>query len=842
MVRSIQLPLLESFLQDLRFAGRQLRQNPGFAAVAIVSLALGIGANTAIFQLVDAIRLRTLPVAAPQELAYVDYAQGSARAGWWSTRSARMTWNVWKQIEERQQAFSGLAGWSASRFNLAQGGEARYAEGVFVNSDFFRTLGVQPVAGRVFGDSEKGDVCGSPGAVLSYSFWQSEFGGDAGVVGKTITLDQHRMPVLGVTGPAFYGVEVGRRFDVAIPFCADHLFWQQDQGRMKNTAAWWISMMGRLKPGWTVEKAMAHFRTISPGVMQATLPESYKADLAKRYLANKLEVTTGEAGVSHLRNRYQQPLYILLGITGLVLLIACANLANLLLAKASVREREVAVRLAIGASRGRLVAQFLSESMLLAFGGAVLGALLARVLSGGLIAFLNTAQNPLFVGLGMDWRVLGFTSLLALGTCLLFGLLPALRATKIVPAAAMRSGGKGTTAGTERFGLRRALVSTQVALSLVLLAGALLFVRSLQNLMLTDAGFATEGMVAVSADYRQLDYAKERRLDVVRELEMKLAAKSGVAAATSVDMIPMSGSGWDNQIGPDNTPAAASGKEAWFNRVGPDFFKTMQTGIVAGREFSERDNLSAPLVAIVNEEFGKRYFPGKNPVGRTFRREAPAGKPETVYQIVGVMRNAKYYELREQPRPVAYFPVAQNDDPRLGINFLVRTRGPVKPALAEIRQAFAEMSPAIGIEFRFLSVQLEESLAREKLMATLSAAFGFLAALLATIGLYGVISYMVAKRKSEIGVRMALGADQGSVLWLVLREAMAMVGIGLVVGTGMALAAGRSAASLLYGLEAHDPWTLGAAMALLAAIAMGASYWPALRASRVDPMVALRDE
>ncbi len=834
--------LFDSLPQDLRYAGRQLRQNPGFAAVAILSLALGIGANTAIFQLVDAIRLRTIPVAAPQELAYVDFARGSARAGWWSTRSARLTWKVWKEIEARQQAFSGLAGWSATRFNLAQGGEARHAEGIFVNSDFFRTLGVQPVAGRVFGESEKGEVCGAPGAVLSYSFWQSEYGGDAGVVGKMITLDNNRMPILGVTGPAFFGVEVGRQYDVAIPFCTDSLFHPADQGRMKVSHAWWLSMMGRLKPGWNIENAKAHLQTISPGVMQATLPEEYKADLAKRYLANKLDATEGGVGVSGLRDRYQQPLYILLGITGLVLLIACANLANLLLAKASVREREVAVRLAIGASRGRLVTQFLTESLLLALGGAVLGAALARLLSQGLVAFLSTDRDPLFVGLGLDWRVLGFTSLLALGTCLLFGLLPALRATGIAPASAMRSGGKGASTGNERFGLRRALVSTQVALSLVLLAGALLFVRSLQNLMLTDAGFATEGMVAVSTDFRQPNYPKERRLDVVRELEAKLAAKGGVAAATSVSMIPMSGSGWDNQIGPDNTPAAASGKEAWFNRVGPNFFRTMQTAIVTGRAFTERDNLSAPLVAIVNEEFGKKYFPGKNPVGRTFRREAPAGKPETVYQIVGVMRNAKYYELREQPRPVAYFPVLQDEEPDLGMHFVVRTRGPVKQSLEDIRQAIAEMSPAIGIEFRFLSQQVQDSLAREKLMASLSAAFGFLAALLATIGLYGVISYMVAKRRSEIGVRMALGADQRSVLWLVLREALLMVGIGLAVGAGIALATGKFAASLLYGLEPHDPLTLAVSMALLAAIAMGASYWPALRASRVDPMVALRDE
>jgi putative ABC transport system permease protein len=836
------LNAFDSIRHDIRYALRQLKQSPGFAAVAILSLALGIGANTAIFQLVDAVRLRTLPIQNPEELAYVDYAEGSARAGWWSTRSARMTWEVWKQIEERQQAFSGLAGWSARRFNLTTGGEARYAEGLFVNSDFFRTLGAAPVLGRVFGDSERGEVCGSNGAVISYSFWQSEFGGDPNVLSRRLKLDNHDFAIVGVTGPAFYGVEVGRRYHVAVPFCADPLLSEDGKGRMPLRHAWWISMMGRLKPGWNLEKAKAHFQTLSPGVMQASLPLDYKADLAKRYLANKLNITDGGAGVSQLRQRYERPLNILLAITGLVLLIACANLANLLLARASIREREVAVRLAIGASRGRLIVQFLAESMVLAVGGAVFGALIAQGLSRSLIAFLSTANNPLFVGLGIDLRVLGFTSLLALTTCILFGLLPAFRATRIVPAAAMRTGGRGTTAGAERFNLRRALVVTQVALSLVLLVGALLFVRSLRNLITTEAGFSTEGIIIASADFRGPNYPKERRLEVVRDLEARLAARPAIAAATAVDMTPLSGSGWDNEIGVDNNPAAASGKTSWFNRVSATYFRTMNTAILAGRGFNAHDNLTSPLVAVINEEFAKRYFPGKNPVGRTFRREAPAGKPETVYQIVGMMKNTKYYEIREEPRPIAYFPVSQNEDPGLGQQFLVRVRGPVNESLDQIKATFADVSPTIGLEFTFLSRQLEESLLRDRLMATLSASFGFLAALLATMGLYGVISYMVAKRRNEIGLRMALGADRGRVLWLVLREAVYLVGAGLVIGLGIALAAGRTASTLLYGLEPHDPLTLAASVVLLLMVAMAASYVPAYRASVLDPMTALRDE
>ena len=463
--------------------------------VAVLSLALGIGANTAIFQLVNAVRLRALPVQRPEELAYIDFAKGSMRSGWFSTRSARFTYSQWEQLRDHSEPFAGLLAWSSTRFNLTLGGEARYAEGLFVSGDFFRVLGVQPVLGRVISADDDRAGCGSSGAVISYAFWQRELGGSADAVGRTVMLDGHPFPVIGVTGPAFFGVEVGHRYDVAVAVCADPLFDPGGQGigRIPGKTAFWLSAMGRLKPGWTVERARAYLQTLSPGFMQATLPPTYRPEQAKRYLANKLDVTPGATGVSGLRREYESPLWLLLATTGLVLLIACANLANLLLARASVREREIAIRQAIGASRSRLIGQLLAEAMLLSATGTLLGALLAQALSRGLVAFLSGPNNQVFVGLGLDLRVLAFTAAVAVGTCLLFGLLPALRATRIAPASAMRAGGRGLTAGRERFGLRRLLVVAQVSLSLVLLVGALLFVRSLQKLLVGGCRLSRRG-------------------------------------------------------------------------------------------------------------------------------------------------------------------------------------------------------------------------------------------------------------------------------------------------------------------------------------------------------------
>lgn len=822
------LTWLDATRADVLYGLRQLRFNPGFASIAVLSLALGMGANTAMFQLVNAIRLKMLPVQNPQELVSIDFEAGSVRAGWSSTRSAHLTYAQWDQIRSQQQAFTGVLAWSAARFNLTNGGEPRLAEGLYVSGEFFHHLGVSAMMGRTITAQDDSPTCNA-GAVLSHAFWQREFGGDPGILDRTVSLNGYPIPVIGVTSPSFFGVEVGSQYDLAIPLCADRLLAEDKKGRIPLPSAWWLSMMGRLKPGWTAKSATAQLHVLSPQIMRATLPPEYLPDLAKRFLANKLAATEAGTGVSGLRQQYERPLWLLMAITGLVLMIACANLANLMLARAAAREPEIAVRLALGASRWRLVRQLLVESLLLAIAGAILGAGLAQVLSRTLIGFISTPDNPVFIEGALDWRVLTFTAALALLTCVLFGVLPALRATYLSPVSAMRSAGRSLTSGQDRFSIRRALVATQVAFSLVLLVGALLFIRSLHNLLTADAGFQPEGLLTVNIDFSKVPYPKERRLAVYRELSYRLSALTGVVSVAQVGFTPVSGNGWDQLVGPDEAPAAGSGNMAFFNRAAPLYFRTMGTRLLAGREFNDRDTVFSPKVAIVNEMFARKFFGGANPVGHTFHLDAPAGQPEPLLQVIGLVGNTKYRELREDFRPIAFFPIAQNESPEPSATFVLRIAGPPGPLMNSVKTAVAAMSPSMGIEVRPFSIQLQESLLREKLMATLSGGFGLLAGLLATLGLYGVIAYMVSQRRKEIGVRIALGADRAGVIRLVLREAVLLLGIGLSLGTVLALWAGKAAATLLFGLQPNDALSLVAASTLLSVIALIASYVPARR-------------
>jgi len=826
-------------IQDIRQGIRQLRLNPGFTAVAALSLALGIGANTAIFELINAVRLRPLPVNRPQELAYVDFEPHSQRSGNYSTRSAIFSSAQWDVLRTRQQAFTEMVAWSASRFNLATGGPARYAEGQFVSDNFFRVLGVNAIAGRVFGPGDDSSGCASPGAVISYAFWQREFAGDPRVVERGVKLNGRSFPVIGVTPTEFFGVEVGHQYDVAIPICADRLFSDDGQGRAANRRAWWLAAMGRLKPGWTLQRAEAHIKAISPVIMAGSVPPSYRADDAKKYLANKLVASWGRTGVSNLREDYNQPLWLLFATTGLVLLIACANLANLLLARASVREREIAVRQAIGASRGRLTAQLLTESLLLAMLGAGLGLLLAKALSQTLAAFLNTTDDPTFLVLNQDLRVFGFIAGIAVLTCILFGLAPALRATRVQPASAMRASGRGLTAGRERFSLRRGLVVAQVALSMVLLVGALLFVRSLQKLMAANIGFRPDGVVTVNFDLARAHFSKERLAQVHLQLLRQVRAYPGVKDAAEVYITPVSGSGWNNRVYADGRSESGNTE---LDMTSPGYFRTMGTSLLAGRDFNERDTLNAPKIAIVNEAFAKQFFNGANPVGRVFHRVGDANKPDEVFEIVGLVGNTKYYQIREDFRPIAYWPIAQDPDPNLGVLLVLRTSAPEGELLHGVQAVAGAVHPEIGIEIHAMTAQLKDSLLRDRLMAALAGSFGLLAALLAMLGLYGVIAYMVARRRNEIGVRIALGADRARVMTLVLREAVVLLAMGVVIGAGLAVMAARAAETLLFGLKPHDPGTLAAAVVLLAITALAASYGPARRAARVEPVEALRED
>lgn len=829
-----------AIVQDFRYGLRQLRLNPGFTAVAVLSLALGIGANTAIFELVNAVRLRALPVEKPEQLASIDFQKGANRSGNFSTRSARFTYLQWEQIQAQQQAFSGVIAWSAREFNLASGGEIRWAQGLYVSSNFFSLLGVPPILGRGFTAADDRPGCGSPPALISYGFWQQEFAGTADVLQRKIMLDGRSFPVVGVTPPGFFGVEVGNRYDVAIPLCADAMMSDDGKGRAAGTSSWWISAMGRLKPGWTIERAAAQLRAISPAFMRATLPESYRPDMARKYLLNKLDVLAGANGISGLRSQYEQPLWLLLATTGLVLLIACANLANLLLARASVREREIAVRQAIGASRSRLVAQLMAESLLLALMGTALGGLLAQALSRGLVAFLGEANSGMFLGLALDGRVLGFTAAVAVGTCLLFGLAPAMRATRIAPASAMRAGGRGLTAGRERFSLRRALVVVQVALSLVLLVGALLFLGSLRKLMAVDLGYRVSGLAQADMYLADVHYSREQDARLQHDLLAMVRSIPGVTSAAGVNIVPLSGNGWDGECWADGSTGKRQISD--FSSVSPGYFQTMTTPLIAGRDFSEQDTLEAPRVAIVNEAFAKRFFGGTNPIGRTFLVAGNAGQPDDRYRIVGLVGNTKYRSVRENFGPISFVPASQIKDSAPGATIIFRTAVPLSGIFKAIKTGAAQVNPALNLQFTALTRQWQDSLLPDRLMATLAGAFGLLAGLLATIGLYGVISYMVERRRNEIGIRMALGADRGGVVRLVLGEAALLLVFGLAVGAGLTLWAGRAAAALLFDLKPNDAATLAGATALLAAVALAASYAPARRAARLQPMQALREE
>lgn len=834
--------LLDSLWQDFRYTLRLLRLNPGFFAVAAISLALGIGANTAIFQLIDSVRLRLLPVTHPEQLVDLKIAKNDhCCSGNFSDRNPNFTYAQWEQIRDRQQAFSGIFAWADHRFDLAQGGERRYAEGLWVTGRMFETLAIRPVLGRLIGNADDQPGCGAPGAVLGYSFWQREFGGDGRVVGQTISLDQRRVPILGVAPSNFFGVEVGRTFDVAVPACAEPLFAGTENSHMAKRHHWWLAVMGRLKPGWTENRAISQLKTISAGVFENTVPPNYRPDQAKYYAGYKLTAAPAGSGVSSLRESYEEPLLLLLGIAGLVLLIACANLANLLLARASTREREMAIRLAMGAGRGRLIRQLLEESLLLSVAGAALGAVLAVFLSRYLVFFLSTGRNPLFLELGPNRRVLAFTAAVAIVTCLLFGLAPALRATRADPASAMKAAARGLTANRERFGLCRALVASQVALSLVLVVGALLFVRSLRNLLTLDAGFHEDGLLVAQVDISRLNFPFARRGVFLRELLDRVRATPGVDNAATAAIVPVSGSGW-NQIVEVLGAKNQNRPVPWFNRVSPGYFQTLHTPLVAGRDFDEHDTSSSAPIAIVNQSFAAKYLVAPNPLGRQFRMLVGPGEPEKIFQIVGVVKNAKYRNLRDDFVPTAFLAAGQEQEPGVYANMIVRSRASIGPLLAGLRKTILSQNTGISIEFKVFKTQVGESLLRERLMAALSGFFGFLAAILASVGLYGVISYMVARRRTEIGIRMALGASRGTVMRLVGREAALLVGTGLIAGTALSIAVARTANAFLYGLRPTDPASIALAAVLLTSVAAAASFLPALRASRVDPMAALREE
>jgi predicted permease len=831
---------MTNLLRDLRHAFRLLRLSPGFTTVAVLTLALGIGANTAIFQLVDSIRLRTIPVKDPQELGTVRIAERHWGSGNFSGQYSQLTFPMWEQIKKRQEGFSTIAAWGEQSFNLATGGEVRFAKGIWISGDFFRVLGLQPFLGRLLTAEDDRPGCPASGADISYAFWQRNFGGDPSVIGKRVSLDGNSFEVLGITPPGFNGISVGNTFDVAVPICVEPIL-NPRETRLTMRHGWWLASIGRLNPGWTIQRANAQMNAVTPQILQETIPPVYDGEGVKKYLEYKLGVFSASTGFSELREDSETSLWLLLGISGMVLLIACANLANLMLARASARERQITIRRALGATRWRMIRELLSESLLLAAGGAICGLFLAFAVSRLLVNFISTSDNQVFLDLGMDWRVLAFTTALAVLTTISFGLAPAIRATRAEPASLLQSGSRGSTVGKERFSLRRFLVVSQGALSVVLLMGALLFVRSLRNLTTLNTGFQQTGILVAGVDFERLHIPDERDSEYKRDIVKRVQAIPGVEFAADARMVPFGGNSSNDFVLTEGSDAEKV--VAWLNYLGPGYFQTIGTPLLAGRDFDDRDTATSVKVAIVNEAFVRKVFEGTpNPLGKRFRKHEPPGKPRPLYEIVGVVKDSKYQDMHEEYLPFMYFPATQEEKPGPYDQILIRSSLPLTSLIGSLKETIGNVNPGIDLDFKVMKTRIHESLLQDQLMATLSGFFGFLAALLAAIGLYGVISYMVVQRTKEIGIRMAIGAERMDVLKLILREAGMLTIAGLVIGSGLALGSAQAAKSLLYGLKPRDPITLLAAVVLLSAVAAFASFLPAYRASKLDPLIALRYE
>jgi predicted permease len=816
----------DSWRQDVRYGLRTLAANPGFTATAVLSLALGIGANTAIFSILNAVVLRSLPVEDPQRLVQL-------RLG--SEGDDELTNPIWEQVRDRQQAFSGALAYAPDRFDLADGGESHYAAGLWVSGDFFRVLGVPAIEGRVFTRDE--DRRGAaPLAVISDSFRKRNFPGDESPIGKTVNLNRHTFQIVGVTPPWFRGLDTDWAFDVAIPIACDPIF-HPAHSSLDEREAWWLRILGRLLPGESIGQARDRMRAMAPEIFRATVPQDFTSEMQSQYLKNSFFLEPAGTGFSEMGAQYRTALFTLMAIVGVVLLIACANIANLLLARATARQREFSVRMAIGAGRLRVIRQLMTESLLLSMLGAGAGLLLASWGGRLLVHFLSTKSHPLDIDLSLDLRVLAFTAGAAILTAVLFGLSPALRATRVELNQAMKENTRAALRASEGFSAGKALVAGQVAMSLMLLVAAGLFIGTLRNLLAVDPGFAPHNILIITADAEQAAVPAARRIETFREILARLRALPGEAAAASAILTPMSPEGWAQMVQPEGFAAKSQGDALLFlNRVSPGYFATMRTPLLLGRDFNDGDGLHAPKATIVNESAAREFFGAANPIGKTI------GIDKDVYQIVGVVKDTKYNRINEGGRRIGYLAAGQDAEPGPRIRFAVRSDVPVETLIPAARAAIGGVNQGISLEFRNLETQVSESLLQPRTVATLSSVFGLLALVLAMVGLYGITSYGVTRRQGEIAIRMALGAPRKAVVRLMLRDVAAPLACGMAAGLAASLAAGRLVTSLLFGVRPGAPLQLAGAVLILAAATLGAAYLPARRAARLDAMAALREE
>jgi len=832
------LRTLETFAADLRFAFRLLSRSPGFSLAALLTLGLGIGANTAIFSLIQDVLLKRLPVRDPDRLVVIASRSEEGRLDY------SFSYPMYEDLRDRADAFSGVIALAGTRVNLAYGGASEQASGELVSGNYFETLGVQPWLGRLLTPADDVTQGGHPVVVLSYGYWRRRFGGDASLVGQSIVLNGQPMTVIGVTPPGFYGTELGRAVDLRVPMKMATVFRPFPANRLQSRRHQWLTMMARLRDGQDRPVAAASAELVYRQIQDfesGQLPSRTSDFERRRFLARRLELLPGSQGRGLARQVLGRPLLLLQGVTLLVLLIACANVANMLLARNAARRQELAVRVALGAGRGRLLRQWLTESILLALAGVPLGLLFAVWTRAALRAALPSDRASVFAA-ELDGQVLGFAVLAGILVGVAAGLAPAWRASRAQTAAALKSEAP-TLAGTERvFSLRGGLVLAQMALSLPLLVTAGLLLRSLDNLRSIDPGFVPEHVLLGTLDPSLNGYAPERVAAYYREVVADVGARPGVSSVALAESSAISG-GWDQLgVGVEGyTPREGENMSPNANLVTPRYFETLGIPFVAGRDFAETDTLGAPRVAIVNETMARYFFGERSPLGRRITLEPGPGAVYDI-EIVGVVKDSKYVQLREAPRRHFYLPVWQT--PRLfELTLHVRARGATEPAAAQLRAALQRVDASVPLyHVTSLEAQVDDSLSEERLITWLCLGFGALAAGLACIGTYSVVAFSVARRVRELGIRVALGASRRDVVLLVIGQMGGIVGLGLLLGLLAAAGLSRLLGSLLYEIAPIDLATYAGAGLLLGLVALGAAYLPARRAAGVDPARALRYE
>ncbi len=827
---------MQSLWKDLRYGERMLLKHPGLTSIAVLTLALGIGANTAMFSLIDAVLLKSLPVRQPEKLVLL--------SGEYSASGLRT-------MREYDQVSTGLAAYTDVRLGVSVGGQVEPTVlGHLVSGNYFSVLGVNPILGRLIGDDDDRAPGAHPVAVISYGYWQRRFGGDPVITGKTINLAGMPFTIIGVTPPEFFGVEVGRSPEIYASVMMAPQFIDAPPGSRSILEAdnyRILTVFGRLKPGVTQAQAVAGldapFRQVRDTL--ARLFVGGKPWIAEEISKENLTVASFSAGLSQLRRQFSQSLLILMSAVVLVLLIACANLANLLLARASGRQREIAVRLCLGAGRGRLIRQLLIESLLLAIIGGALGLLFASWGRQLLLALMSTGSTPISLDVQTDYRVLAFTGGVSILTALLFGLMPALRATRIDLTPALKDNARGLGGGIFRMRLGKLLVVSQVALSVILVAGAGLFVRTLYNLNHQRTGLKHENVLAVRVEPKGSDnkHANSARLiQIYRELIERVEALPGVSSATMSNPSPFSrgsfGAGFrPGQLQVDGSPAADQ-NVVYIAQVYPRYFATMGISLLSGRDIQLSDcSADAPKIAVINKTLARRLFQNADPLGRRL------GRTGQEFDIVGVVDDVKFESLREEFSGVIYYPFPNGPTGRGQMTLQVRTSSEPSALISAIRAEVQRIDESMAVfDIRPLSAFIAASIIQERLMTMLLSFFGLLAMLLAAIGLYGVMAYSVSQRTQEIGIRISLGAQSRDVLRMVIGQGMILVLLGVSLGLAAAFGLTRLLKTMLFGVSATDPATFAVIALLLMLVALLACYLPARRATKVDPMIALRCE